>query len=323
MVITYGRQVFGEFDDVRRPAATAAVRLLETLINLKERVLMRKRSMLVAGLTALAVAVSGTWLVIGTSPDADAAAAGLWKIDCGFSHSLPDDPIIFPGKPGASHLHDFFGNVGTKATSTYQSMDGVRSTCANNDRAAYWTPALYQNGKKIDPNGGIVYYTTSAGDPKKQISFPPDMRIVLGNAKATTLAQRQGQIEWGCSDNTQIGATVPARCDSGFIQVRIRFPACWDGVKVAGNAIDHLRYPSRGKCPNGFPHALPTMRFNTAYKVGKVTGNITLSSGNVNSIHADFWNTWDQRTLDGLVKECFHGQKNCGRRKGTSPGREP
>ncbi|HEX8632297.1 MAG TPA: DUF1996 domain-containing protein [Catenuloplanes sp.] len=284
---------------------------------------MRRRTLLVASLTAVAVAVTGTWMVVGTSPNADAAAAGLWKIDCKYSHSLPDDPIVYPGKPGASHLHDFFGNVGANANSTYQSLDGVTSTCANNDRAAYWTPALYQNGKKIDPNGAIVYYTTSAGAPNKQISFPPDMRIILGNPKATTAQQQQGAIEWGCSDNTQIGKTIPARCKSGFIQVRMRFPACWDGKTVAGNAIDHLRYPSRGTCPKGFPHALPTMRLNTAYKVGPVTGNITLSSGNVHSIHADFLNAWDQRTLDGLVKQCFHGQRNCGRFKGTSPGRRP
>lgn len=284
---------------------------------------MRKRSMLIASLTAVAVAVAASWQVIGSAPDADAAAAGLWKVDCGFSHSAPDDPIVYPGKPGASHLHDFFGNAGTNANSTYQSMNGVTSTCASNDRAAYWVPALYQNGKKVKPDGAIIYYTTSAGDPKKQESFPPNMKVVLGNAKATTAAQQQGQIEWGCSDNSQIGKTVPAKCSSSFIQVRIKFPACWDGVTVAGNAIDHLRYPSRGACPKGFARALPTMRLNVRYKVGPKTGTITLSSGNVHSIHADFWNTWDQKTLDRLVRDCFHAAKNCGHLTGTSPGRNP
>lgn len=284
---------------------------------------MRRRTVLVASLTALIVALSGTWLVVGNSPDAGAAAAGLWKIDCGFSHSLPDDPIVYPGKPGASHLHDFFGNVGANANSTYQSLNGVTSTCANNDRAAYWTPALYQNGKKVNPVGAIIYYTTSAGPPNKQIAYPPDMRIIIGNAKATTAAQMSGHIEWGCSDNSQIGANIPARCNSEHIQVRMRFPACWDGVTVAGNAIDHVRYPSRGACPKGFPHAMPTMRLNVVYKVGKTTGNITLSSGSPFSIHADFLNSWDQRTLEDLVKRCFHGQLNCGRFRGTSPGRNP
>ena len=37
---------------------------------------------------------------------------------CAFSHSLPDDPIVHPGVPGASHQHDFFANTTTSATST-------------------------------------------------------------------------------------------------------------------------------------------------------------------------------------------------------------
>src|SRR4051812_19414717 len=32
-----------------------------------------------------------------------------WITECPYSHSAKDDPIKFPGRPGASHLHDFFG----------------------------------------------------------------------------------------------------------------------------------------------------------------------------------------------------------------------
>ena len=284
---------------------------------------MRRRNGLVAGLIALITAVVPIVVTTGGTPAANAAAAGLWKIDCGFSHSLPDDPILFPNRPGASHLHDFFGNIGTRAASTYRSLDGVTSTCAHNDRAAYWVPALYQNGRKINPNGAIIYYTTSAGAPSEQRSFPPDMRIILGNSAATTPAQREGRIEWGCSDNTQIGKTIPANCASGFIQLRIPFPSCWNGVSTTGNALANLRYPASGRCPAGFATALPGMRFNTAYRVGTTTGTITLASGNVNSIHADFWNVWHQPTLDQLVRDCFHAERNCGHFTGTSPGRNP
>jgi hypothetical protein len=287
---------------------------------------MRKRRALVAVLTALAASVSAGYFVVGTSPDASAADGGVWKVDCRYSHSAPDDPIVFPGRPGASHLHDFFGNTSTKASSTYQSMDGVTSTCASNDRAAYWVPALYRNGKKINPSAAIVYYIPSAGDPKKLIPFPPDMRIIIGNSKATRLDQVQGggQIEWGCEGNTQIGKTMPANCSSGLIQLRMRFPACWDGKMDAdNNATIHVRYPSRGLCPSGFPHAMPTMRINIHYPVGTTTGNITLSSGSVYSVHADFWNVWHQPTLESLVKKCLNAAVNCGRFKGTSPGRNP
>lgn len=287
---------------------------------------MGKRKTLVAALVALAATAGVGSFVVGTSPDASAADGGVWKVDCSYSHSAPDDPIVFPGRPGASHLHDFFGNISTGAHSTYESMNGVTSTCANNDRAGYWVPALYRDGKKIKPNAAVVYYINSAGDPKNQIAFPPDMRIIIGNSKATRLDQVQGggQIEWGCEGNTQISKVMPKNCSSGKIQLRLRFPACWDGKMDAdNNATAHVRYPSGGRCPQGFPHAMPTMRMNIQYPVGTTTGDITLSSGSVYSVHADFWNVWHQPTLDGLVKKCLQAVVNCGRFKGTSPGRAP
>src|SRR4051812_43979391 len=79
---------------------------------------------------------------------AQAAVSGQWKVDCKLSHSSMDDPIVFPALPGASHMHDFFGNAGTNAYSTLATMQGVTSTCAKNDRSAYWATALYRDGVK-------------------------------------------------------------------------------------------------------------------------------------------------------------------------------
>src|SRR5688572_33265149 len=47
---------------------------------------------------------------------------------CGFSHRAPDDPIVGPGKPGTSHMHDFFGNRSTDAHSTLESLRSDRRT---------------------------------------------------------------------------------------------------------------------------------------------------------------------------------------------------
>ena len=44
-------------------------------------------------------------------PTAIAAQTGQFVLRCKYSHTLMDDPIVFPGRPGASHMHDFFGNV--------------------------------------------------------------------------------------------------------------------------------------------------------------------------------------------------------------------
>ena len=40
-----------------------------------------------------------------------------FKVECAWSHSAPDDPIVHPNHPGRSHLHDFFGSTETDADS--------------------------------------------------------------------------------------------------------------------------------------------------------------------------------------------------------------
>src|SRR5215210_801771 len=42
---------------------------------------------------------------------------GVFATLCRFSHQAPDDPIVFPGQAGKSHLHTFFGNTTTSAGS--------------------------------------------------------------------------------------------------------------------------------------------------------------------------------------------------------------
>ncbi|WP_182900291.1 DUF1996 domain-containing protein [Microbispora sp. H10830] len=276
--------------------------------------------------TLACVGATGGLLVAGNGV-ANAAASGIWKIDCQYSHSLMDDPIVYPGQPGASHLHDFFGNIGTNANSTYASMDGVTSTCANKDRASYWAPALYRNGVKIKPAIARIYYTNAVSPGEEQtVAFPKGFRMIKGSAMNQASSGAPDHTDWGCTDDTQIASVKnppPSRCASGGIQVRITFPSCWDGVMTGGNDISHVRYPSGGKCPAGFTKPFPTMRLNINYNTGVDVGTITLASGNTYSIHADFWNTWDQAQLEYLVDYCIRQKHDCGHFTGTSPGRNP
>jgi hypothetical protein len=287
---------------------------------------VRKKRTFIAAITAFAATIAAATFVI-TAPDASAYTDGIFRVTCGFSHSAPDDPIVHPNKPGASHLHDFFGNAGTRASSTYDSLIGVRSTCPNKDTSAYWVPAVYQNGKKLTPWYLTAYYISPVNDHSKIQAWPKDFRMIVGDAKNTDVSKVDGFIRWGCTDNTAFGKTPPASCPkAGAIQVRIEFPACWDGVIApngAENKAGHMRYPSGNKCPKGYDHVLPTMRMNIGYQTGVNTGNITLSSGSVASIHADFLNSWDQPTLENLVRDCLRAAKTCDRFQGTTPGRNP
>jgi hypothetical protein len=65
--------------------------------------------------------------------------------NCRFSHTNDDDPIVFPGQPGKSHPHTFFGNKSADARSTLASLRGTPTTCKPRaDHAAYWVPTLFQ-----------------------------------------------------------------------------------------------------------------------------------------------------------------------------------
>jgi hypothetical protein len=73
---------------------------------------------------------------------------GAFRFICNPAHLAKDDPIGYPGQPGKSHLHQFFGNTAANANSTYESLRTTgQSTCNSPlNRSAYWMPAM-MNGK--------------------------------------------------------------------------------------------------------------------------------------------------------------------------------
>src|SRR3546814_17989920 len=99
-----------------------------------------------------------------------------FKVECGWSHTATDDPIVHHGHPGRSHLHDFFGNTATDARSTPESLVGGDTTCQNKlDPAAYWAPAMLDrksvvSGKsvseRVDHGGrGIIKKNNTSTTP--------------------------------------------------------------------------------------------------------------------------------------------------------------
>ncbi|HLL65271.1 MAG TPA: DUF1996 domain-containing protein [Micromonosporaceae bacterium] len=284
---------------------------------------MRSKKVLLAAASAIVVGLGG--LAVVNAHTASAATDGVFKMTCGYSHTNNDDMILYPNRPGAAHTHDYFGNAGTKANSTYGSLIGVRSTCPVNDTAAYWVPALYQNGRKLNPFHIIVYYNTPVDTARTRVQpFPNDFRMIAGNAR-NTRPESMGREYWGCGDNTQITHNVPTRCSVDNIQIRITFPSCWNGRQTSGDSAVNMRFPSGGRCPSSHSIALPMMRVNASYRTGTNVGRITLSSGSASSAHADFVNTWDPATLKTLVDRCLNklSRGDCGRFQGTTRGRNP
>src|SRR5438132_10397221 len=96
------------------------------------------------GAAAIALAV---WAALPARASSSTRDGGF-VIPCRYSHTLKDDPIVDPGRPGASHSHDFFGNTSTNARSTYASMVTAGTTCAlHDDTAGYWVPTPQFEGR--------------------------------------------------------------------------------------------------------------------------------------------------------------------------------
>ena len=255
--------------------------------------------------------------------------SGQFVLRCLYSHSRMDDPIVAPGQPGASHLHDFFGNTSVDAFSTPETMLGADTTCrVPSDTAGYWTPTAFLNGVQVTPSVMRIYYIGPAHGEVETI--PAGLQMVGGNRDATSPADNP-HVGWNCGQTKDVNtptSDAPYDCTSwakyypfvdGVIAV-IDFPSCWDG---AGLRPEDVVYPVAGECPSAFPHALP--RLSERVHLGVMnplnpdtTPALTLSSGATFTLHADFWNTWQQTRLDQLVTDCVAARIHCGSVDATS-----
>jgi len=233
---------------------------------------------------------------------------------CGYSHRAPDDPIVFPGRPGASHSHDFMGNNSTNAFSLYPSMRAATTACrVADDAAGYWVPTLYDNGVATAPLRLHAYYRT-AGKPGPDIrAFPAGLKVVAGDAHATG-PQDLSIVRWDCgADGGVRPQATPPTCPSGArLHLHIAFPDCWNGKDTdSPDHKSHMAYSRRGRCDTAHPVPVPRLVQSIAYPSAGGPG-ITLASGAATTAHADFFNAWDQPRLEQLVHDCLNANKHCG-----------
>ncbi|HET8527064.1 MAG TPA: DUF1996 domain-containing protein [Actinomycetota bacterium] len=266
--------------------------------------------------------------LLGLPAPAAAAPPGQFVVRCPYSHSLMDDPIVFPGQPGASHMHDFFGNQGVNAFSTMASMLAGQTTCrVPSDTAGYWTPAASIKGVAIEPTVMRIYYLGSSAGAVETI--PAGLQIVGGNRDATSPAENP-HVKWNCGQTKDVKTpdrdapydctpwAVPYKFVDGIVAV-IDFPSCWNGI---GLRPEDVAYPVAGSCPPGFGHVIPKLSERVHFGVMDPTRGGTLafklSSGPWYTMHADFWNTWQQERLDQLVADCLVARTHCGLGNATS-----
>ena len=238
--------------------------------------------------------------------------------DCPVSHRLPDDPIVFPNLPGASHMHSFFGSDVTNASTTVDDLINANSNCNPSvDTSAYWIPTFSNNNVPVEPTTGVFYYLgegVSDALIAQTQPFPVGLRIVAGNAKATGPADNT-IARWSCLGAGEVNPSTDfVTCPAGsMLESYLDFPHCWDGRNLdSADHKSHMAYPVNNACPASHPVVVPKLRQVMRYPVNGNPAGFRLASGPGYTMHGDFFNAWPADEMARRVNDCIRIIVKCG-----------
>jgi len=256
-----------------------------------------------------------------------------------------DDPIVYPGDPGASHRHAFYGNKSTDATSTRRSLLHAGTTCTDSkDKAATWAPTVlikkHGSWHPLRSYRERTYYFRAI---RKQVapvtSIPANLRIIAGDPDAATRGGNP-QLRWYCGEGSP-ERQFPYDCrpytgaGEDGVRALIDLPFCWDGVHVdSPDHRSHLIYSdpadttphaNPARCPASHPKYIPAISIRIHLPIqdpcagarpcgpndGGKNVRLKLSSGPYWTMHVDFWNTWVQSRLERLTDKCVRASRDC------------
>lgn len=273
--------------------------------------------------TLLGVRTSSRFRVVPPEP-APPVEGGLGEFVafCPASHQLRDDPIVFPGLPGQSHLHSFFGSTAADAFATLGPMLDGDTTCDPTvDRSAYWVPTLLENGVAIEPEQATFYYLTGNDDPGSLRAYPPGLRILAGTP-ARSGPDGPSRYTWSCRGAAASSTGDFATCPAGHeLELLLNFPDCWNGRDLdSPDHKAHMAYGAGGDCPASHPVAVPRLQFKLRYptsggpgiRIATGSGAHAHHGGNGYSAHGDFFNAWLPAELEARVERCLRRALKCG-----------
>jgi Domain of unknown function (DUF1996) len=256
---------------------------------------------------------------------------GAFRIGCAFSHMNFDDPIVFPGQTGRSHLHSFFGNTALNANTTATNITAAgNSTCSGGtiNRSGYWVPSIIDtlDGRPVAPISMLLYYKRMPWEKDIQVkSLPIGLRMIAGDParKEPYAAWWDNPIGWGCNrpDLSEYGQTSQAIhpcADGDTVLMSVRFPQCWDGVNLdSPDHKSHMAYSVGDKCPATHPVTIPNILFIVRWPAKNVA-RWRLSSDNYESTkpggysaHGDWFNGWKPAISDAWLKGCNAAGLDC------------
>lgn len=284
--------------------------------------------------------------VLPSTPASSAApdTVGAFRFICQAAHLSYDDPIVYPGQPGASHLHQFFGNTLTDASSTYASLRTTGdSTCMGPlNRSAYWIPAMLNgHGGVVRPDYVVIYYKrfpktspycTTKG--KACVDLPRGLRFVFGYNMINPSASPTGAGYFDCQGTgttpghyatlTEARAHCPVGTQVGAV---ISAPECWNGTDLdSPDHRSHVAYQTidsadgQAKCPTTHPFIIPHFSLGAWYTTDATLPDWYLSSDRMpgmadhepgQTLHSDWFGAWDDPTMRTWTANCIDRLLTC------------
>lgn len=267
---------------------------------------------------------------------------GAFREVCAFAGMNQDDPIVYPGKKGASHLHTYFGVFADAWTTSAGILQSPWTTCAGGtlNRTAYWMPAIIdtRNGSPVAPDINNAYYKGNYAFPtfNQYSEFPEGLHVIAGDASNIDPTKAKGRFicygpngeNPGWKSNLALAyadGTCTGTGQSRLI-MEIDFPVCWDGVNL--DSPDHKSHmsglvqdgtpPFAKHCPSTHPIVLPQLSYNITYKIPdpEAVKYWALASDKNPacpgcSSHADYFIGWNREIIKAFTRDCVNGQRDC------------
>lgn len=286
-------------------------------------------------------ALTTTVSIPGTAaPD----VVGAFRFICAPGHLAYNDPLVYPGQEGASHLHQFFGNLEADHNSTFESLrKSGESTCSSDlNRSAYWIPALLDGkGNVVTPDhAGVYYKRRPAADPwyeqydNMPARLPRGLSYIFGWDATRASEPQDNHTGFRCIGNGKLySGTMTealAQCEAGArFLVQISAPGCWNGSDLtAPDYRSHTSYKVRNRmtgqtsCPQSHPYVLAAFKLILSYSVeaGDEPTQWMFASDHMvpeqyrepgYSFHADWFGAWNDDALDAWQDHCIDRLLNC------------
>lgn len=277
---------------------------------------------------------------------------GAFRFICGGDGALAkDDPVAFFNRPGASHLHQVWGNAKFDAATTPADLANTAQTNCNAtpyslNRSSYWMPALvHENGDVIKPDLVMVYYkrkTASSAycNPASSkfmgicVGLPSQIRFIFGWDASRPTAPVKGA-SWYCTTGdgkhyTNLDDLFNSGCTVGSdIAANTLGPNCWDGKHLdSPDHRSHMAYADYVRCPSTHPYLIPQEENKAQYRVtadmigtrsdGSKYSRVRLASDAMlpgakpgATLHADYMEAWVTAAKKMWMDNCIDKALSC------------